>query len=455
MASVIRPIGYSGSFQQFTVTEIIGDTVTAYLWGGGGGGGPGDGWGRGGDGGGGGYVETVFAVSTGDIIGIGVGGAGSRGNVGGGVGGGSAGAAFNQTLFWASTSLINGTTVARSYWGDFTPFLRNYGIWAPNLYQTPWAYNTNISVPTTGYYQVTASATAGYVTIDGALIPALGSLSPYGAPASYEAYLTAGTHNFLWNCSIGDTQGAFALTVAGSNFSYSGAPGGASGPSGGSGSGGGGGGATVLTLNGNVIAVAGGGGGGGGAGQYSYISQCSAPGLNQQAAGFQSGQAGQSFWGDGGGGGGGGGGYSGGQGGPVRGGETTGYAGSNGTSWVAGSGTAENPNGRLPGGYNSSFRTSVAGLGGQAGIPTAGQGATSGGSGYAVFDFQIAGSSVKDNGVWNTIQNIYAKDSGSWKQVKGVYVKEAGLWKPVLGNPGYVPPFQSVSGNFGVSYRSF
>lgn len=449
--SVIRSIGYSGSYQTLTVSSSFVGPVTAYLWGGGGGGGALDGaYGRGGNGGGGGFCQVSFNVSPGDVIGIAVGGAGGRGYTSSGGGGGSAGASFTGEL-WNSLALLSTAGTTRQANGAWCGFLNTYGVWGPSPYDSRYQKTVTIYFPNSGNYTFTGSCdNYAYFYVDGVNI----LTSPdYHYSTTATTYISAGFHDVTLDGYNSGGPGGIGLTIVNNSISsYSGAVGGAAGGAGSSGGGGGSGGATVVTLNGNVLGVAGGGGGGGGAGQFSYISQCDAPGLNAHS-GPSSGQAGQNFGGDGGGGGAGGGGYQGGDGGATRGGETTGYGGAFGVSWTS-SGSTGDPSGRSPGGLNSPYRTSAAGIGGQAAIPGI-QDATSGTNGYAVIELSLAGTFVKNGGTWQPAQNIYLKDNGQWKKVKDVFLKSNGQWRSVVGNQGAVPSFTSQPFQFGVSYRGF
>ena len=81
--------------------------------------------------------------------------------------------------------------------------------------------------------------------------------------------------------------------------------------------------------------------------------------------------------------------------------------------------------------------------------PTAGQ------PGSAVFEFDINGVLVKNNGVFDGVKNIYVKKDGDWHKVKNVYVKKSGVWVQPLGNLKNVTPFQNVYSDFGPSSRPY
>ena len=448
--ALTRAVGYSGSYQTLTVNSTFVGPVFAYLWGAGGGGGAGDGYGRGGDGGGGGFSQVSFNVFPGDVIGIAVGGAGGRGYTSRGGGGGAAGGSYTGSL-WNSLALLDTPGVTRQTNGAWCGFLNSYGVWGSSPYNSSFIKTVTIYFPNSGNYTFVGSCdNYGYFYVDNVQVL---SSPDYHYTTSATTYISAGFHDVTLEGYNSGGPGGIGLSIINNSVSsYSGAVGGAAGGSGSSGGGGGSGGATVLTLNGSVIAVAGGGGGGGGAGQFSYISQCDAPGLNNHS-GPTSGQAGENFAGDGGGGGAGGGGYQGGDGGPTRGGETTAYGGAYGISYSS-SGSTENPGGRNPGGVGRPYRTSVAGVGGQAAIPGV-QDATSGNNGYATFEFTLSGTFVKESGIWRPAQSIYIKDSGQWKKVQDVFEKQNGQWKSVIGNQSAVPSFQSQPFQFGVDYRGF
>jgi hypothetical protein len=47
-------------------------------------------------------------------------------------------------------------------------------------------------------------------------------------------------------------------------------------------------------------------------------------------------------------------------------------------------------------------------------------------------------TSVKSNGVWTPVKDIWIKNSGSWAKCKDVYVNDSGTWKSILYVPGSV-----------------
>jgi hypothetical protein len=452
MSTVARNIDYSGTYQALTVTQAFGGTMTAYLWGAGGGGGPGDGYsGIGGAGGGGGYSAVTFAVKSGDVVGIAVGQGGTRGVRGRSSGGGPAGASYSSYV-WNSLSLTSLSDVARSTNGRYCSFLNQYGVWNGNTYSAYFDRTMAVYFPENGNYEFTGSCDnyADYY-VDGVLV----LHSPdYTYTSTTTVYVTAGFHNVrLYGVNTGGPA-SIALTINGYTYSYSGAPGGNAGTSGYSGGGGGGGGATVLTLNGTIIGVAGGGGGGGGGGRFSYIPECNAPGLNVQSASETSGQAGENFSGDGGGGGAGGGGYRGGNGGAGRGYEATGYGGAYGTSYTT-SGTTQNPSGRNPGNANDPLRPPAVGVGGAGYIPYPEQSNTDGGSGYAVFEFNIVGSYFNTGSLWQPIRDVFLYHNNQWNVVKNTFMNVNGEWRAVTNSSNNVPQFVSQPSKFGVSYREY
>ena len=218
-----------------------------------------------------------------------------------------------------------------------------------------------------------------------------------------------------------------ALTISGGG-NYSGSRGGNAGGSGSSGAGGGSGGATVLLLTGTVLGVAGGGGGGGGGGNTGAATGQSAPGARGQAVfPISNGQNGTNKSGDGGGGGGGGGGYNGGNGGQTPGGDIGGEAGSFGSSY-SNIGITADPSNRQPA-YQASGAKYWSTERAAGGSPRA-QGTV----GYAVLEFDVLGSFVKDAGAWQPIDTAYIKLSGVWRQIQATYVKQGGVWQPIFGS---------------------
>lgn len=454
MSTVTKNIDYSGSYQTLTVTQAFGSTMTAYLWGAGGGGGHGDGWsGIGGAGGGGGYSKVTFSVKPSDVVGIAVGQGGTRGANGRGVGGGAAGAGYNN-LLWSSLNLLSLPGVIKVTNGRYSSFLNQYGVWKPG---TSFDQTVAVYFPESGNYVFTGSCDSiGYFYLDE--VEVLYVPNTYTTPPTVSApvYVTAGFHNVrLLGINISGPAG-IGLTITGDFISYSGAVGGNAGPAGTSGGGGGGGGATVLTLNGNIIGVAGGGGGGGGAGRFNFNpNECNAPGLNTRSASKPSGQAGESYSGDGGGGGAGGGGYRGGNGGPARGYEATGFGGAYGSSYSS-NGETQNPSGRDPGGNTNPLKPSTVGIGGLGFNPYAGQANTNGTSGYAVFEYNIVGSYINTGGnVWSPLRDTFIHHDGQWNVVKNTFINVNGQWKAVVNSTTNIPNFVSQPADFGVSYRSF
>lgn len=426
--------------------------MTAYLWGAGGGGGPGDGWhGIGGAGGGGGYAKVTFAVNPGDIVGIAVGQYGTRGVGGSGYGGGAAGASYNA-LIWDTTQLTSTPGIVRAPLSVYPAFLNQYGVWNTNVYSSEFDQTASVYFPENGNYILTGCCdNYAYFYIDGVQV----LTSPdWHYTTSTVVSVNAGYHNVRIYGQNYHGPASVALTITGYSASYSGAVGGNPGGGGSSGGGGGGGGATVLTLNGAVIGVAGGGGGGGGAGQWSYISQCDAPGLNQHSVSESAGQAGENLYGDGGGGGAGGGGYRGGNGGPIRGGEATGYGGAYGTSYSI-NGVTENPNGRNPGGMSNPLKPASVGTGGSGYNPFVGSVNTNGTSGAAVFEFNFIGSFINNGTQWNPIRDIFLHHNNQWNTVKNIYMNVNGQWTTVSSSFSNIPQFVSRPSNFGVSYRPY
>ena len=262
MALVYRPLGYSGTTQRLTVDANMGDTVTVYLWGGGGGGGGNDS-NPGGYGQAGGYSEETFSVSPGDTIDVAVGGAGGGGSSGSGAAGGIAGGSFQFAQDW-STLQFTGPPFFRYTNRTYCPFLNTYGVWTDSYYAATFDQTVVINFPYSGYYTITGSCdNYGYVYIDGVQQLYMGG---FQTTYSNTVYVNGGNRSVrIYGINTGGPA-AIGVVITGASGSYSGAPGGRSGYSGGSGAGGGSGGATVVLKNGSVVAVAGGGAGGGGGG---------------------------------------------------------------------------------------------------------------------------------------------------------------------------------------------
>lgn len=436
MTQLFRPVGYTGTLQTLTIPENFGATVTAYLWGAGGGGGGGDGGRSGGAGGGGGYSQFTINVAAGDVIEVAVGGAG-----GGGLGqrssaaGGAAGASYVTDQIF-NLANVSGTRVSNGAWCGF---LNTYGVWGTA--GSTWDITFPVEFPTSDYYTFTSSCD-NYATmyIDGnEVATAPGYTSSY----SNSVFVASGTRSLrIVAVNTGGPAG-MALLISGGD-SYSGARGGNAGGAGSSGAGGGSGGATVLLLNGTVVAAAGGGAGGGGAGVQS--NGLSAPGTAGQTSGTNAGMDGQNKSGDGGGGGAGGGGYAGGNGGSVNSGDVGANAGAFGSS--TGDVTA-NPSGVNPGNRTSPY---YSGNPGRGGAGSNGNGAA-GTSGYAVFEFNVAGLYVNNSGTFTSVDTTYIKDNNVWVPVQATWVKDGGIWKQVQG--GSPPGFGSTTSNYGVSPRSY
>jgi hypothetical protein len=330
-----------------------------------------------------------------------------------------------------------------------------YAVWLP--YDAGSVdFTTSISVPFTGNYELQGQCdNAAVFYIDGAVALSTGGFS--GAPDVAVVALTAGNHTLrIIGTNYGGPAGV-AFTI-GNGDSFSGAPGGSSGPSGSSGGGGGGGGATLLLQNGSMTAVAAGGGGGPGAGINGSVA-ADAPGSTGQTASAYNGQAGQNHPGDGGGGGGGGGGLSpsgigfggGGNGGSCGSGDTAGIPGANGLSF-GNTGFASNPIGRLPGGTpdaNYRSNTAMGGFGGYQWSSSAGQ---AGNNGYAVIYLNVPGVFVHNaSGGWVATEEIYVKVNDIWQKVNAIYIKRNGDWVEASGDS--TTNFLPTEGFFGVVSR--
>jgi hypothetical protein len=443
MAIVVRPAGYTGSLQRLIWTQGNAVPVTAYLWGGGGGGGGNDAATNGGVGGGAGYTQLNFVVNEGDIIEVAVGGKGGGGqNSASNGAGGTAGSSYISDFDFNLKDAVSSPPVYAQFNSAYCTFLNNNGVWENPTSAAVFDRTYSVNFPVTGNYQFTMAADnfARCFVDDVEVFYA----DNFQTPWTVGYTVTAGTRNIRVLGTNTGGPGAVALTIVNSidGESYSGGRGGNSGPSGSSGAGGGGGGATVIILNNVPIAAASGGGGGGGAGNSGTATGGSAPGPNGQAApGDNAGQNGTNKPGDGGGGGGGGGGWGGGQGGTTPGGDQGGYAGSYGLS----SGTVvADPSGRTPGGTTNQYWRNA----GQGGNANGGDGTT----GYAVFEFDVSGTFVHVNGIFNPVKETYVKANGVWNQVKSAYIKQSGVWIPVNGST--TPQFENIANRFGINPRS-
>lgn len=444
MATVLRPVGYTGSLQQLTWQFGNNVPATAYLWGGGGGGGGNDS-GTGGAGGGGGFSIVNFNISAGDVLQVAVGGPGGGGqSARGSAAGGSPGFSYTQSqLFNTRTAVPSsgpGGAVEPQFNSNYCTFLNANGVWINPTSAANFDKTYTVTFPASAQYQFIASAdNYADIYVDGSLVL---SAPDYRTTFESQIFVTAGVHTVrIVGVNTGG-PGAVALTIN-SGVSFSGGAGGQAGPVGSSGGGGGGGGATVIVLNNTPIAAAAGGGGGGGAGNVGARNGQPAPGDRGQAAvGIYAGQNGQPNSGDGGGGGGGGGGWGGGNGGITPGGDVGAYAGAFGLS----SGIFENPSGRTPGGTSSVYYPG-------SGIATGGPTATQGNAGYAMFVFNVSGTYVHHIGSFTPVRNTWVKVNNDWKPVKSIYVKDGGVWAPVYGSIS--PTFSTVASQFGASPRPF
>lgn len=436
---IVRPAGYTGSLQRLVWAQGNNVPVTAYLWGGGGGGGGNDS-NRGGNGSGSGFTQVQFTINVGDVLEVAVGGGGGPGESGrGSAAGGNAGASLVlQNDFNTVDNIAPGPPVFRQFNSRYCTFLNTYGVWVNPTSAATFDRTYTVNFPTTTNYQFTASVdNYAQIFIDGVEVF-------YADSFSYEFTVSipvsAGNHSIrILGTNFGG-PGAVALTIS-QGVSYSGGRGGNAGGAGSSGAGGGGGGGTVILLNGTPIGAAGGGGGGGGGGNRNPAVGQSAPGDRGQApVGENAGQNGQNKDGDGGGAGGGGGGWAGGNGGITPGGDVGGYAGVFGLS----SGVYQNPVDQNPGGITNPYYRGSVGRGGSFG-------GGSGGSGYAVFEFQVPGTFVHDGVSFQPVIQTYVKLNNIWSPVKATYIKENGTWSAVNGSEA--PVFGTVSGRFGINPR--
>jgi hypothetical protein len=445
--TVVRPLSYTGTVESLTWTQGTNVPVRAYLWGGGGGGGGNDSR-SGGSGSGGGYSKVSFNLNPGDTIAVVVGGSGGPGASGvAGSGGGFPGASYLEiptgTVFNTRTAAASPPTFAQ-FNPNYCGFLNTYGVWESNTRTQDFDRSYTVSFPSTGLYTFTASAdNSAVVSLDG--IP-LFSATTFANTFEQPVQVTAGTHTVRIQALNTGGPGSVGLTISG-GVNYSGSRGGNAGGNGSSGAGGGGGGATVLLLNGVILGVAGGGGGGGGGGNFGGAGGDgqSAPGSFGQAAfPISNGQNGTNKNGDGGGGGGGGGGYNGGNGGQSPGGDGGGLAGSFGSSY-SNIGITGDPSNRQPA-YQASgaeYYNTERGAGGQPRF----QGTV----GYAVLEFDVTGSFVKDAGTWQPIDTAYIKFNGIWRQIQATYVKQAGTWQPIYGS--FSPITSQNAAQVGVNPR--
>jgi hypothetical protein len=323
-----------------------------------------------------------------------------------------------------------------------------YAVWNANG-ASNLDVSTTVNFPITGVYVFqTAFDNSATVYLDGVSVAS--SSDTFTSSATNNVTVTGGNHTIrIVGYNSGGPAGV-ALAIN-SGTSFSGAPGGNSGPIPTSGSGGGGGGSTILLQNNVLQAVAAGGGGGGGAGNQSAGDNSPGP-HGQTAAGFN-GETGASHPTDGGGGGGGGGGYNGGTGGGGNGGAYGGYPGASDTGGQAGNFGASwsflypggfAPNGRTPGGQPGIPVPDNVGLGGSAG--------RSGGNGYLVVTMEVPGVFVNQNGVYYSTKEIYLKDDGIWKRTNAVYLNINGVWKEAAGPQ--ITNFVNVGGGFGMVPRS-
>jgi hypothetical protein len=444
MATVLRPVGYTGSLQQLTWQFGNNVPVAAYLWGGGGGGGGNDS-GTGGAGGGGAYSVVNFNISAGDVLQVAVGGPGGGGQSGqSSAAGGSPGFSYTQSQIFNTITAVPSSGLGGPVFSQFNTryctFLNSNGVWVNPSSTTNFDKTYTVTFPSSTEYQFIGSAdNYADVYVDGSIVL---SAPDYTTTFESRIFLSAGTHTVrIVGVNTGG-PGAVALIIN-SGTSFSGGVGGAAGPAGSSGAGGGGGGATVVILNGTPLGAAGGGGGGGGAGNVGAKNGQNAPGDSGQAAvGINAGQNGQANSGDGGGGGGGGGGWGGGNGGITPGGDVGAYAGAFGLS----SGTYQNPSGKTPGGTNSTYYPG-------SGIALGGNTAIQGSSGYAMFDFNVSGVSVHYLGSFAPVRNTWVKVNNVWQSVNSVYVKDGGTWNPVYGSVS--PTFSNAANQFGANPRPF
>jgi hypothetical protein len=317
--------------------------------------------------------------------------------------------------------------------------LNSYGVWVDPVTARNFDVTYSVSFPITGNYTFVGSCdNFGTVSLDGQ--PVL-DMSTFTTTFSSTIFVTAGTHSIRIVAVNTGGPGSVGLTVESTGTSFCGGNGGQAGPRGTSGGGGGGGGATVVLLNNSVIGIAGGGGGGGGAGNSGIAAGQDAPGDNIAPEGVTAGQNGQTKSVDGGGGGGGGGGLGAGNGGAERPGDQGALAGSTGQSTFP----FENGSGILPGGTSNQYYIAPAGRGGTrtfTGYP-----------GYAMFVFDVNGTSVEQGGIFVPVAKTYIKNANVWTPVKSTFIKTGGQWVAVNG--GIVPAFGETPDKFGLAPRPY
>ena len=194
MATVIRPVTYTGTMQRLVVTDLTAGSITVKLWGGGGGGGGND-VELGGSGSGSGYVEKTFSVVPGDIIDVAVGGAGTAGaSLAGSAPGGVGGASYllSGFVFNSRSPPLGPPAVYTQFNPAYVPWLNNYGVWEADTYAGIFDRTYTFTAPTTTTYTLISSCdNYGYVYIDGSQV-----LAVDGFRAIYQTTvsLSAGTH---------------------------------------------------------------------------------------------------------------------------------------------------------------------------------------------------------------------------------------------------------------------
>jgi hypothetical protein len=118
-------------------------------------------------------------------------------------------------------------------------------------------------------------------------------------------------------------------------------------------------------------------------------------------------------------------------------------------------GTTQNPSGRDPGNASNPLRPSTVGVGGAGYIHYPRQNNTDGGSGYAVFEFNIVGSYFNTGSLWQPIRDVFLYHNNQWNVVKNTFMNVNGVWRAVTNSSNNVPQFVSQPSNFGVSYREY
>jgi hypothetical protein len=68
-----------------------------------------------------------------------------------------------------------------------------------------------------------------------------------------------------------------------------------------------------------------------------------------------------------------------------------------------------------------------------------------------VFEFNVGGTYVHQNGSFTQTNKTWVKSNGIWNPVQATYVKQNGIWNAVNG--AFAPQFAYLAGNWGVNPR--